>query len=246
MNIKLQREEIIERAFSRFKGRKGAGDMRAAFMEKADRIMKLNKDSEAFVFPGEKYAWKHATRRLVWIKQEALALAEKCSCNFDEHGRGSGDYRETVGRDFVGPWESKGAPYFDSGGEGLALIVVYRTRVYAKSCTWRPSQVKTAFLIGKNEAGTYFSHPVPSDCANVRDALAWIWRGNEFNIIKRQGDVALCKGKGKKIPPLPRGHTLRDDGIFHETHEMLPLPGKGEKIIVGRRAAERASSATRD
>lgn len=32
----------------------------------------------------------------------------------------------------------------------------------------------------------------------------------------------------------------------NETHPDLPFPSKGERIIIGKRAAERATEATRD
>jgi len=193
----------------------------------------------------------HEVRRRAWEQGHALALAKKAGYTSDEHGTYlRGDHFSVGPLDFVPPWEAQVAPYCDLGGEGLALISVTRTRVYPKSSQWRPSSVATKFLIGRNEAGTYFAHPVSPRCNTVEAALDWIWGGKASDIIQRQGDVALIGSNGGPRMPasLPHGHVVDEAAgvIRHATHPDLPLPGKGQRIIVGRRAAERASAATRD
>lgn len=136
------------------------------------------------------------------------------------------------------------------GGAGLGLVAVERTRVYAKASKWRPSTVTTYFLVGRNEIGTYFSHPV-TPCETVQDALSWIWNGKDMQILQRQGDIALIQGNGGPRLPrqLPWGHRVDEKRgvITHATHPDLPLPtAPGERIIVARRAADRAVSASRD
>lgn len=190
------------------------------------------------------------TRLLRWKQESAKKLALKAGYETDEHGTYQrGDHLTVLGLDFVPPYQSKVAPYMDMGGEGLGLIKVERTRVYSKSSNWRPSSVSTYFLVGKNETGTYFSHPVVP-CTTILGALEWIWSGHSHQILARQGDIALIQAPGPKLPPsgLPRGHLLNhlEEKIQHNTHPDLSFPGKGERAIVAKRAAERSTAAVRD
>lgn len=231
----------IEKFESRISGKRGAEDARDRFFADLQNL---------YARPAAPIKQTDTVRLHNWKVASARTLAEKAGANFDEHASyHSGDYMTTRGLDFIGHWESTPAPYCDMGGEGLGLVEVSRTRVYAKSSNWRPSSVATRFLVGKNEAGTYFSHPVSPNCSTVENALQWIWGGKAHLIIQRQGDIALIGGNGgPKMPAqLPWGHKVNGDIITHATHPDLPVPSKpGERIIVGKRAAERASEATRD
>ncbi len=186
------------------------------------------------------------------ISVNCKRLAEGAGYASDEHGTYKrGDWWSVKALDFVGPEVSVAAPYLDQGGEGLGLIAVQRKRVYAKSSRWFPSHAESRYLVGRNEIGTYFAHPVPNSCTSVVEALDWIWSGNAWvnetaNIIARQGDIALVKGKGPKVPDLPKGHRVEGEQIVHNTHPAIRLPGKGERIIVAKRAAARVSPGTRD
>jgi len=193
--------------------------------------------------------WKASRERRVrtWRVRSAEALAQAAGYRSDEHGAWArGDHITVRGLDFVPPYLAASAPYFAQAGAGLGLVNVERKRVYAHSCSWYPSFANTVFLVGRNEAGTYFAHPVPNRIRTVRDAISWIWSGMEDQIVQRQGDIALARARGTKIPTLPPGHRLDGDRIVHATHEPLRLPGVGERIIVARRAATLAARATRD
>lgn len=230
----------IENFEARIGGKKGAEDARDRF---AAMLVRL------FVRASSQSQLGSASRKKVWERKSAESLARKAGMRSDEHGSWSGDHHSVQGLSFVGPWESAAAPYWDMGSEGLGLVDVTRTRHYAKSSNWRPSSVSTRFLVGKNEAGTYFSHPVSLNCLTVEEAVEWIWNGKARYIIQRQGDVALIGGNGgPKMPSsLPWGHKVEGGKIVHATHPELRFPqNPGERIIVGRRAAERATSATRD
>jgi len=180
--------------------------------------------------------------------QRTLKLARLAEQFYDEHGSAKGDYHTTKALDFVAPKKAESAPFCDMGGAGLGLIAVHRKRIYARSYKFGPHHSQSVFLVGRNEAGTYFSHCVPSDCRQVFSALQWIWNGRANNIVQRQGDIALVKGRGPKFPELPQGHLIDHDKqfIFHETHPPLRFPGKNERIIVGRRAHVYVSEQTRD
>ncbi len=228
---------LLARLEARIGGKKGAEDARNRF---AARL------PQPRIATGTG-TYTHDYRYHAWIASSAVALAAKAGQMTDEHGFSvRGDHFKVDGLDFVPARLSAVAPYCDHGGEGLGLVRVDRTRVYAKSSKWAPSAASTYYLVGRNEAGTYFAHPV-ARCSTVPDALSWIWQGKEYDIIQRQGDIALIgTNGGVKIPTLPTGHNVAGDYIVHATHPDLPLPGKGQRIIVGRRAFDRANVASRD
>lgn len=184
------------------------------------------------------------------LTNKALGLARMADINFDEHGSGRGSYRTTGALDYVPPKKAAQKPYCDMGGGGLGLISITRTTVYAKSSKWRSSSTTEHYLVGRNEAGTFFSHRVPAEIMTVSDAIAWIWDGKHNAIISRQGDIALISGNGPKgLDKLPHGHKVSDGYIIHDTHPPIRLPGKNERIIVARRAGIRGNGAateTRD
>jgi len=233
---------IWERFEARIGGKKGAEEARDRFAAMLDKL-----------YPKQQSYRATEARLKDWKEKSAKLLAVCAGIIPDEHGPGynasSGDYISLRGLDYVGPWESHKPPYHDMGGDGLGLVAVERTRVYAKSSKWRPSSVTTYFLVGRNESGTYYSHPVSPNCKTVEEAVQWIWNGMAYKIIQRQGDIALVGAStGPKMPRrLPWGHRIQGDMIVHETHPDLPLPkNPGERIIVGRRASARSRAATRD
>lgn len=186
-------------------------------------------------------------RRMMGKGRQAEKLATDAGQMWDEHGSSRGDYLTTTGLDWVNPAEAKATPYCDMGGRGLALIEITRKRVYAKSSKWYPRETSTRYLVGRNEAGTYFAHAVPAKIGSVRGAVDWIWNGKAEAIIARQGDIALITSRGPaRIPPLPSGHRVNGSMIYHETHPAIRKPDYGEAVIVARRAVVRASNETRD
>lgn len=235
-----EQKELVAKFVCRTKGTKGAPQKRERFVETLVRML----DSG---MPERVYRPKEV-REKEWKTQKALELAKKAGQYFDEHGGVSrGDHLKTDGLDYVSPYHgSLESPYFDMGGEGLGLIRITRKRIYASSSGWYPSYCSTTYLIGRNESGTYFAHAVPRHIETVYEAVQWIWNGRAEQIISRQGDIALIWGRGPKLPELPHGHEVKNGYIVHESHPPLPLPGKGQRIIVGRRAVVRVSDETRD
>lgn len=195
------------------------------------------------------FHWRSREERLYhWKMASALRLAERAGYASDAHGSfyNRGDHFRVKPLDFIPAHDSGSAPFLDTGGEGLALVLVARTRVYARSSRWSPSVAVATFLVGRNEAGTYFAHPVSGACTSVEEALAWMWDGKEMEIVARQGDIALVRGgRSGYTPELPDGHRVVGELIIHDSHPPLPQPGKGERIIVAKRANP-FSSGTRD
>jgi len=239
---KQERVKIaVEKFESRMGGKKGTEDAREKFFE---NLKKLYPAKETFICTPP----THLSRLAMWRENSAKKQAALAGQHPDKHGYKRGDYLAITGLDFVGAWQSNNWPYLDAGGAGIGLVNISRTRIYAKSCKWRPSITDTMFLVGRNESGTYFTHPVSPACGTVLSAIRWIWGGKEYEILQRQGDIALveCTNKGGRMPTLPAGHRIEGEFIVHASHEPLPLPKVGQRIIIGRRAAERASAATRD
>mgnify|MGYP001567227573 CR=1 FL=1 len=227
-------------------GKRGAPEWRIKinkFWFSGIALLKSNTGSRSRQKLLEEYRKRSSDKKI----RAALRLAKMSNLYFDEHGSSRGDYRYTEGVDFVQPSLSKSSPYWDMGGEGLALIKVHRKRVYAKSSKWYPSSTFSTFLVGKNEAGTYFAHRVVNKVYTVLEAINWIWDGKAGDIMQRQGDIALINGKGPKLPlRIPEGHVITAGGIIHNTHPMLPIPEVGQRIIVGKRAAAHVAAETRD
>jgi hypothetical protein len=243
-NARKQAENLAAKFEAAIKHKKGAPVRRERFYAALEGY--LRRSTKCYM-PCLTAVESHKSRLSHWKARQALDLAAMAGQRFDEHGSGRGDYLSTWYCDFVDRFESIKAPYHDAGGQGLALIEVSRTRVYAKSCSWGSSSAATKYFIGRNEAGTYFAHPVPASCHTVLDAVRWIWAGQADRIIARQGDIALIFGAGPKMPSvLPWGHKVEGDKIVHATHPTIPMPCKGQRIIIGRRAAARVSEATRD
>ena len=181
-------------------------------------------------------------------QQRTLKLARLADHFFDEHGSTQGDYNTTKALDYVPPKKAELAPFMDMGGRGLGLIEITHKRVYSKSYRFYGfGWAKSRYVVGRNEAGTYFSHEVTDACDTVIQAIQWIWSDRGLEIVQRQGDIALIIGRGPKMPSnIPWGHQLEGQFIVHETHPPLPLPQKGQRVIVGRRAIAYVSHASRD
>lgn len=243
LNVKVAAIKINEQ----LKGKRNMEAKRTLILKNLTQYAELN-PSQHF---SPRYDYhSHDERLRDWKIAKGDALASKCGYENDEHGRWNrGDYLSISIYDFKLYKDTMTSPFFNTAKdcEGMAVIEIERQRVYAKSSNWRNSTATTRFLIGQNEIGTYYSHPISKNCDTIEAALNWIWSNHENDIILRQGDVALVKGVGRKLPELPSSHYIQDGFVKHETHfQDLPLPQKGQRIIVGRRAAAIATEASRD
>ncbi len=250
-----EKVKIFKQGQEKYKGKKGAPARRERVLEALKKYKEnQRKQHEAYIGDfrctcrHDCGCWKREKRFEKWKRDKVVELANKVFAG-ELQGDSSNTYWYSA-VDFVSPYHgSEKSPYFDMGGEGLGLIVVHREREYARSSGWAPSSAHTQYLVGRNEAGTYFSHPVPIHHETLKEALNWIWNGKAEQIIQRQGDIALIWGRGPKLPNnLPEGHTINEEKqhIEHESHAPLPLPGKGERVIVARRASDWVVDASRD
>ena len=156
-----------------------------------------------------------------------------------------GRQTRVVGRCYLGPTDTKAAPYLDLGGAGLAVIDEETEALHFRLGWWRPFILTERYLIGRNEAGTAFAHAVParSETSTITGALRWIWSG--YAPTRRQGDIAIVTAVGPKMPALlpQRHHVDAAAGVVrHATHPDLALPGAGERLIVGKRTTLGVSS----
>ena len=150
-----------------------------------------------------------------------------------------------VGRCYLGPADTETAPYLDLGGVGLAVIDVETEALHFRLGWWRPFILTERYLIGRNEIGTAFAHAVPAraETSTITGVLRWIWSG--YDPIRRQGDVAVVRAAGPKMPvQLPRQHHVDAAAgvVRHATHPDLALPGPGERLIIGKRTTLGTSS----
>ncbi|MBS3949740.1 MAG: hypothetical protein KGZ53_03635 [Peptococcaceae bacterium] len=232
---------LLTQAEARLAGTRGAPAARARIAAALSRIGSSRTPRRS--------ALPQAIRRAAWIKRSAEDLATKAGSYHNDclYTWDRGTYLATRGLDYVPAYLSAAAPYHDLGGAGMGLIAITRRTCYSKSSGWGPSDVATRYLVGRNESGSYWTHPVPVSCATVIDALEWLWDGRGHDIIERQGDISLVRGRGPRMPrELPDGHTIDGSYIVHRSHAPLRLPQSGERIIIARRAAARSAAPTRD
>jgi hypothetical protein len=181
----------------------------------------------------EDTSWDRSDR----IERRVREMVDAAGIRHDEHGTYErGDHMLLRVCDYIDGYAARRRPFLSMSStyEGLALIKITRKRVYAKSSTWSPSEVSCKYLIGKNEAGTWFSHPVHPTCQTILDAINWMWDGRADEIIARQGDIASTERRSR--PRLPKGHDLDADGrvVLHRTHAALVVPQGGGWIVARR------------
>lgn len=127
----------------------------------------------------------------------------------DEHGNWEfGIEMDGKGRGSALNWDlyAVGNDYHNGG-----LLIVIQVRQFVRQRkNWYPEIRKSYFLIGTNEDGTTFAHPVQSQVIHHaikkdRDVImavqTWIF-GVDYTQVVRQGDVALIPMK--RTPPANR------------------------------------------
>lgn len=159
-------------------------------------------------------------------------------------------------------WYGVGFDIHDGGFLGVIQVREF----YRQKSSYYPEIRKSYFLIGKNEDGTYFAHPVESRVIHaaikkendvVTAVQSWIF-GTDYSKVIRQGDLCLVpvrsvKGeeRGTEII-IEKSHRLMADRIIENgdlyavnpnmvhlngTHPSIQnLTGK-YKVVVGKRAA---------
>lgn len=158
---------------------------------------------------------------------------------FDHKGRG-----EALNCDLYGI----GRDVHDNG-----LLLVVQIRQYRKQYTdWYPSIRKNYFLVGRNEDGTAFTHPVSANVVHAairadRDVCLacqnWIF-GGDYAAMRRQGDIALvwlprrpgAERLAQREITLLNSHLLqavelRQDGHLYACNpHMTHLPGTHAQV----------------
>ena len=118
-------------------------------------------------------------------------------------------------------------------GKELLLLSMTRTRGYAKSSNWRPSEKNTFHLV-IGDSDSYVVHAVPK-LETVLSAIEWIWQDKATDIVSVIGNVALIHGKGVKMPTkLPKKYEIVGEDIKHEEYGSIPLPKVGQRIVIAR------------
>lgn len=207
-----------------------------------------------------------------------MPATEKALCNqllegvrnaakTDEHGGwefGILESNYNMGRIHSMNYDWYGIGYDQHDGGFLAVVQV--REFYRRKASYYPEIRKSYFLLGKNEDGTYFAHPVESrvihhairtDRDVVKAVQDWIFDA-DYSKVTRQGDLCLVpvrSVKGEKLETtdviLEKSHHLTAAAIYENgsyyainpdlehmpgTHPRRTLEGK-YKVIVGKRAA---------
>lgn len=196
---------------------------------------------------------------------DQLVLAVQNAAKIDEHGSwafGIHGLNRKGTRWSALNWDLYGVGEDCHSGELLAVIQIRQSRNTRYGTNIR----KNYFLIGTNEDGSSFAHPVSSHVVHAavrtgRDVClavqCWIFDG-DYSRMVRQGDLALIpmrKRPGAPTAPRKRmvlqgshelvGTAIRQDGnLYVKNPKMQHLPGthptvEGEgwyKVIVGNRA----------
>jgi len=190
-------------------------------------------------------------------EQEFFDLAVKAGVNHDEHGgSGRGDHFSLRIVDFL--WKEKDLKRNFACGKYLGLVAEDRKRVYASSSKWGPTTRTNYYVVGTNENGVPFMHPVTTSYNLTELALQWIWSYHE--IEARHGDVAIAPAKIKirsdfAVEPdtcaildnhWVSGEVYRHQGcmyvrnaiIYHqkEQHPDVHVGNEWKKVIIGRRS----------
>ncbi len=198
------------------------------------------------------------------IFPKVTALINEVRNNVDEHGGWDfGADVDHVGRGTALNWDLYGFGNDVHTGQFLAVIQV--RHYYKRSRRAWPNVRKSYFLIGKNEDGTAFAHPVSAQAVHyairncldvVKHVQDWIF-GGDYAAMKRQGDLALIPlkraPKGEKVETeamiLENSHRIEADEfringvLYAKNPRMTHLPGTHPpiqhtgwcKVIVGRR-----------
>lgn len=157
-------------------------------------------------------------------------------CAFDKKGRGQ-----------ALNWDLYGIGNDIHTGELLAIIQVRQFERRYKN--GYPNIRKNYFLIGENEDGTAFAHPVSANVIHAairaeRDVILaaqnWIF-GGDYQSLVRHGDLALIpmksrpagtKGQLRKVAILESSHRLEaaqiadvDGRIYAKNPTLIHLPG---------------------
>jgi hypothetical protein len=198
--------------------------------------------------------------RVATKKYQALQLAQKAGLHHDEHGGYSkGDYHTLTIIDIVFKASQLRANF--AVGKLLALVRDERKRVYAKSYRFGPGYRSDVFLLGTNESGTPFLHPVPNYITSVATAISWIW--NNETITARHGDVAIAIAKriikqGETVTShqiidrhVVTGEIYQNGSLYARNavlthtagqHPDITIGNEWHKIIIGRRSVRRSGT----
>lgn len=166
----------------------------------------------------------------------------------DEHGAWEfGKAFDSKGRGQALNWDLYGVANDIHTGELLAVIQVRQFERRYKN--GYPNIRKNYFLIGENEDGTAFAHPVSANVIHAairagRDVILavqnWIF-GGDYESLVRHGDLALIpmksrpagtKGQLRKVALLESSHRLEaaqianvDGRIYAKNPTLIHLPG---------------------
>lgn len=152
-------------------------------------------------------------------KQAVEALVKAAGSRADEHGSWEfGTAFDRKGRGQALNWDLYGVG--NDVHQGTLLIVIQVRRYEKRHKNWMPSVRKNYFLVGTNEDGSAFAHPVPAQVVRAavnaeRDVVIacqnWIF-GGDYSRMIRHGDLALVPlTKRPAAPAVPVSQMVLED-----------------------------------
>ncbi len=202
------------------------------------------------------------------IRAQVAALVEAAAeaAKIDEHGTwdfGIASLNRRGTRWQALNWDLYAHGHDAHSGE---LLVVVQVRQAVRGRRWTRTR-KNYYLIGTNEDGTAFAHPVSAMCVHaairagkdvIRAVQGWIF-GCDYDHVRRQGDLALIplrRACGERTPlrsmVLEDSHALDASeirlgagAVYAKDPRLTHLPGAHptvaadgwHKVVSGRRAA---------
>jgi len=166
-------------------------------------FLRLQEERGSLLLPPQR---NHELRREKWLKGCGMVLAQRARCYWDEHGSLSGEYRVTRVIECIPHGRRSSPPLLRHGRRGVGVDRGPEEDRLRQVLKVVPHDRRVKVPRGRNEAGTYFSHPVHRDVCTVREAIRWMWGGREHH--PATGDIALIVGNGPKLTGLPDRHVV--------------------------------------
>lgn len=218
-----QKLAILLAKIDQMDGQRGVVDKRLRLLEGVSRVTSgvvLGSVGKAEIPNGvtSRQDWEtywHTKRLTARNRHEGQKLADAVSEKMN------GDYARCIERVDRGEIKQN-STYGRIVPFGIALVEVTRVTTYARSSRWMPSKARGRFLVLLDENGGWTLANVSKHAENVCEAIKWRWGVVPEKIVcLYDRRLALVQGKGPK-------------GLEHLPDDVSRIPGKGERVIVGR------------
>lgn len=157
-------------------------------------------------------------------RQAVEELVKAAGSRADEHGSWEfGTAFDGKGRGQALNWDLYGIG--NDVHQGTLLIVIQVRQYEKRHKNWMPNVRKNYFLVGTNEDGSAFAHPVPAQVVRAavnaeRDVVIacqnWIF-GGDYSRMIRHGDLALVPLTKRPAAPAVPGSQM----LLQDSHQII-------------------------